>query len=70
MSTEPVLLDESSPRAKLFSIGDELHNLSCSLQGDTEKYHLMEMLGRLSRECWTLAEIAPAMRSPGIEVQP
>ena len=54
---EPVaLLDETSIRAKIGEIGNQIHNLACEHQNDDA---LSEHLGELRSQLWALATFTP-----------
>ena len=57
---EPVLLDETSLRARIGDISNQVHNLACRHQNDED---LCVNLGELSSQLWELARNSPTTPS-------
>ena len=50
---EPEILDDTSPRAVVGEIGNQIHNIGCEYQ---ENWGLSERLGEIASECWSVAQ--------------
>ena len=50
---EPEILDDTSLRALVGEIGNQIHNIGCEYQGNEG---LSERLGVLASECWAVAQ--------------
>ena len=53
---QPTVLDETSPRAAIGEIGNQIHNLACEFQHNED---LAEKLERLACELWRVARTLP-----------